>query len=152
MNIIRKTYEELTKDELFDIIRTRIDVFVVEQKCPYPELDDTDKRCLHIFTRDDFGSIAAYLRLFDRTSEPGVMQIGRVLTVQRGRGYAKALLKDAIARAKTCGAKEIYLEAQVYAIGLYEKAGFVVTSDEFLEDGIPHVEMRLKTDREADHA
>jgi ElaA protein len=91
---------------------------------------------------EDGGQVAAYFRAF--VKEPGVVQMGRALTVRRGVGLGGKLLKDGIEeiRAKFHSAK-IYIEAQSYAVGFYAREGFRVTSEEFLEDGIPHVKMEL---------
>ncbi len=91
---------------------------------------------------EDKGRIAAYLRAF--VKEPGVVQMGRVLTVNRGCGLGGMILRAGIEeiRARFHPAK-IYIEAQSYAVGFYAREGFRVTSEEFLEDGIPHVKMEL---------
>lgn len=138
-----KTYDELTKDELYEILRTRAEIFVVEQNCVYQDLDGTDRISLHVFSEAKNGRITSYARLFPKKEEPGVIQMGRVLTLNHGTGLGGELLQKTIEACEThFGNCEIYIEAQVYAIGFYEKAGFVVVSDEFLEDGIPHVQMR----------
>ena len=144
MEFICKRFYELTLDELYEMLRVRCRVFVVEQECPYQDVDGTDRHSLHLFFRDGDG-VAAYLRIFPKPGEENTVQIGRVLTVKRGVGLGRRLMEQAIhtAAAEFPGA-ELYLEAQVQAIGFYEKVGFRVTSDEFDEDGIPHVEMRKK--------
>ena len=143
METVIKSFDEFNTRELYDILRARSEVFVVEQSCVYQDLDGIDQRAIHMYTADESG-IEAYLRLFMKDDESKTVQIGRVLTVKRGCGLGLPLLIKAIevARERLC-AKIIYLEAQVYAIGFYEKAGFSVSSAEFLEDGIPHVQMIL---------
>ena len=137
--IVCKTFHELTVDELYDILSLRVDVFVVEQKCAYRELDDIDKRAMHLFMKEE-GKIVSYLRYFK--GEGNVIQIGRVVSRIRKHGYASAVLAKAIAQIKEMpGISAIVLEAQVYAVSLYEKAGFVVVSEPFDEDGIMHVRM-----------
>ena len=139
-----KTFDRLTADELYDILRLRVDVFVVEQRCPYPELDGADKDSTHLFAREG-GAVKAYLRLCPKGDEPGTVRIGRVVTADRGVGLGGELLRRGIEAAfGPMGAEEIYLEAQAYATGFYEREGFVPCSEVFLEDGIPHVQMRLK--------
>ena len=133
-----KTYQELTRDELFAIARARQDVFVVEQKCAYPDLDDRDLFSTHVFAMEN-GKVSAYLRYFDRPQEPGVIQIGRVLTAEHGKGLGRCLMEEALRDLRE---KHLYLEAQVYAAGFYELFGFRVVSSPFEEDGIPHVCMR----------
>lgn len=141
MNFVSKFFEELTTTELYEILKARVNVFVVEQNCPYPELDDIDYESLHIYY-ENAGQIQAYLRAF--VKEPGTVQMGRVLTVERGKGLGGALLKEGLREIRSnFDLQKIYIEAQTYAIGFYEREGFVVCSGEFLEDGIPHVKMEL---------
>ncbi|MBO7703779.1 MAG: GNAT family N-acetyltransferase [Solobacterium sp.] len=138
--LITKPFEELTTAELYEILKARVDVFVVEQNCPYHELDDLDQKSFHSVLRDEAGRLCAYLRFFER--EEGVFQIGRVLTLSRGTGCGGCLLHEAVERLKKMeGVRMIYLEAQTYAAGFYEKEGFQVVSEPFDEDGIPHVVM-----------
>ncbi len=101
-----------------------------------------DEKCLHVFYEDD-GQIAAYLRAF--VKEPDVVQIGHVLTVDRGCGLSGRLLKAGIEEVRErFHPMKIYIEAQTYAVGFFAREGFAVTSEEFLEDGIPHVKIEKK--------
>ena len=144
MNLAVKTFDELTTRELYEILRVRSEVFVVEQTCIYQDIDEKDFDSVHIFYEED-GRILAYLRVFLMETEENVVRIGRVLTMERGTGLGmKLLLAGMEAVREKLHAAEIYIEAQSYAIGFYEKAGFRVTSEEFLEDGIPHVKMRVR--------
>ena len=137
--IVCKSFHELTVDELYDILSLRVDVFVVEQKCAYRELDDIDKKAMHVFMMED-GKIVSYLRYFK--GEGDVIQIGRVVSRIRKHGYASVILARAIEQIEEMpGISAIVLEAQVYAVTFYEKAGFVVVSEPFDEDGIMHVRM-----------
>lgn len=143
MDLHVKTFDELTTRELYDILKLRVDVFVVEQECFYPDVDGYDPQSIHVFYLDDDGSIAAYLRVMEKASEPGVAKIGRVIAVKRGCGIGRAIMEAGAAAARDrLGASEIYLEAQVQAQGFYEKLGFTVCSDEFDDAGIPHIAMR----------
>ena len=139
-----KHWETLTRDEAYDLLAVRTAVFVVEQRCPYQEVDGLDRQAWHLFARDEAGMIRACLRVLE--PEEGAARIGRVLTVDRGSGLGRALMERGIAAAwETAGARRICLEAQSYAQGFYEKLGFCRTPrPEFLEDGIPHVEMVLE--------
>lgn len=139
-----KHWDELTRDEVYDLLAVRTAVFVVEQHCPYQEVDGLDRRAWHVFVRDSGGAIQACLRVLE--PEDGTAQIGRVLTVERGTGLGRALMERGIQAAwERTDARRIRLEAQSYAQGFYEKLGFRRTSlPEFLEDGIPHVEMALE--------
>lgn len=142
MNFIVKNFDELSKKELYELLKVRAKVFVVEQSCAYQDLDENDFQSLHIFYEDN-GKIKAYLRAFYKDCD--TVQIGRVLTTERGTGLGKLLLNNAITAIKEkTKSKKIYIEAQSYAIGFYEKFGFSAFSDEFLEDGIPHTKMLLK--------
>ncbi|MBR4702540.1 MAG: GNAT family N-acetyltransferase [Oscillospiraceae bacterium] len=138
-----KRFHELTVDELYDLLKLRTDVFVVEQKCPYPELDGLDREAIHVWLSDE-GRIVACLRVMDRGAESEYVSIGRVVAARRRQGLGTRVLREGIRAAREYfGAEHIYLEAQTYAQGLYEKQGFRAVSGEFLLDGIPHVKMLL---------
>ena len=114
---------------------------MVEQNCIYQDLDDKDYKSLHVFCEEE-GRVVAYLRAFVKAE--GVVQIGRVLSVQHGIGMGGRILQAGLQQVKEKFAlQKIYIEAQCYAIGYYEREGFSVCSEEFLEDGIPHVQMEL---------
>ena len=141
MELAVKRFEELTNNELYDILKLRVNTFVVEQHCPYPELDDKDQDALHVFLRDEEG-IHAYLRVMDKGVSSEQVSIGRVVAVTRRKGYGSRILEEGMSvAAEYFQADKIYLEAQTYARGLYEKHGFRQISDVFLEDGIPHIKM-----------
>ena len=141
MKLVSKYFEELTTTELYELLKVRSEVFVVEQNCIYQDLDDKDYRSLHVFYEED-REVLAYLRAF--TKKEGVVQIGRVLSTTHGIGLGGKILKEGLLQIQEkFHPKKIYLEAQCYAIGYYEREGFKVCSKEFLEDGIPHVEMEL---------
>lgn len=136
-----KFFNELSPTEVYEILKARVQIFVVEQKCAYQDIDDIDYESLHIFYKSG-EKITAYLRAFRRDGE--TVQLGRVLTTEHGKGLGGELLKNAIEIVtEKLRPEKIYIEAQTYAIGFYEREGFVVCSDEFLEDGIPHVKMEL---------
>lgn len=143
MELIVKHFSKLSVEELHEIYKLRVSVFVVEQNCPYQEIDDADKYAYHLWLKDENG-IQAYARALP----PGVTfddaSIGRVIAVKRRCGMGSRIVAAAIDTAKEkFSAKRLTIEAQVYARKLYEKAGFVQSSDEFLEDGIPHIHMTL---------
>ena len=144
MELKVKRFNELSLDELYKILKLRVDVFVVEQNCPYEEIDDNDQKAIHVWLEDE-GKIRAYLRVMDKGIENELVSIGRVIAVERRKGYGSRILEEGIRVAKDhFNADGIYLEAQVYAKGLYEKLGFEVVSDEFDLDGIAHVKMIKK--------
>ena len=141
MQLCIKTFDELTAGELYEILRVRSLVFVVEQNCVYQDPDGIDLRSIHVYLEDK-GEILAYLRVFLREGHAAEAQIGRVLTVARGKGLGRQVLDAGIrVAAERLQGDRIYLEAQCYAAGFYEKVGFRSISDPFLEDGIPHVQM-----------
>ncbi|MBR2760695.1 MAG: GNAT family N-acetyltransferase [Solobacterium sp.] len=137
-----KRFEELSRDELFAILKARQEVFILEQQCLYRDIDETDRKCMHVFGKDG-DELITCLRYFPCPSDPEEIQIERVLTAVRGRGYGREIMEFALRRIRE---KRPCLEAQVYAIGFYERFGFRVVSEPFDEDGIPHVKMRLQRD------
>ena len=145
MELTVKTFEALTLHELYGILRLRTDIFVVEQTCPYPELDGRDEKALHVFLRDEAG-IHACLRILEKGAALEEVALGRLAVRQekRRQGLATRILAEGIRLAQErLGAEHIQLEAQVYARSLYQQAGFRQISEEFLEDGIPHILMEL---------
>lgn len=144
MEIIIKNFNELSLEELYEILKIRVSVFVVEQKCPYQEIDDKDKQAFHIYIKEN-NQIKAYLRVLDKGVSFQEVSIGRVLTTERNKGYSNILIKEGIKVAKEkYHANKIKIEAQLYAKKVYEKHGFKQVSNEFLEDGIPHIIMLLE--------
>lgn len=143
MELIVKHFSELSVEELFEIYKLRVSVFVVEQKCPYQEIDDADKAAYHLWLKDESG-IKAYARVLPRGTTFDTVSLGRVIAVKRRCGLGIQIVTAAIHVAKkVLKADKITIEAQTYARALYEKAGFIQTSEEFLEDGIPHIQMQL---------
>ena len=144
MELVVKRFEELSVEELYDILKIRVEVFVVEQQCIYQELDEKDKQSYHVFYKEN-GKIQAYLRVIDKGVSFDEVSIGRVISVKRRCGLASKLLAEGIKVAKEkMKETSIRIEAPTYARKLYEKQGFIQVSEEFLEDGIPHIEMLLK--------
>lgn len=140
MDVIVKSFDQLTTAELYALLRLRTDVFVVEQACPYPELDgrDTEPTAGHAWVPGPDGTPLACLRIL---REPDAVRIGRVATAReaRGRGLARALFQAALDR---CPGVRVDIEAQTYLVDWYAGFGFEAVGEEFLDDGIPHVEMR----------
>jgi ElaA protein len=133
------TFAELDTTTLYRLLRLRVDVFVVEQQCAYPDLDgrDLEAGTLHGWIEDVAGPVA-YVRLL---FEPGATRIGRVATApaHRGSGLAARLVEAALARS----VGPVVLDAQSRLCEWYRRYGFVATGPEYLDDGIPHVPMRL---------
>jgi len=134
--IVDRSFADLSTQEFHDLARLRVDVFVVEQNCPYHELDghDTDAGTRHIWIESP--EPVTYLRLLE---EAGSRRIGRVATRpgNRGRGLARQLLEYVIDTYPG----ELVLDAQSYLVEWYESFGFVSTGDQYLDEGIAHVPM-----------
>ena len=144
MKYVAKHFSELTADELFAIYRLRVSVFVVEQNCAYQEVDAADQLAYHVWLEDADG-IQAYLRVLPAGTTFDEVSLGRVIAVKRRCGLGGKILAEGIRIAREKFAADcIVIEAQTYARKLYENAGFVQISEEFLEDGIPHIKMRLE--------
>ena len=138
------TFAELDAATLYALLRLRTDVFVVEQHCPYPELDgrDVEPGTRHLWLAPDGDplDVRAYMRLL---AEPdGALRIGRVCTAAKARGEGlSARLLDAALELAGSRAPTV-LDAQSYLVGFYESYGFTASGPEYVEDGIPHVPMR----------
>ena len=143
MKVEAARFDDLDILTLYGILKLRSEVFVVEQNCVYQDIDDVDIRSWHNWQTDNDRFIAC-ARVFEKDLESKTIQIGRVVVAEnyRREGRASVVMEKAIDVAKReFGAKKLYLEAQTYAIDFYKQFGFEVCSDEFLEDGIPHVKM-----------
>ena len=181
-----KQFSELSAEEVYEILKSRIEIFVIEQECIFQDCDDRDYG-YHVFCRDEAGRVAAYMRIYEIEEEPDVIlldgkalwsgnlteeqikkvnkmpdfcdasgisqerrenartvQMGRVLTLEHGKGLGKDLLEAGIQTAwNQMGADRIFIEAEDYVEGYYTKAGFTRISDVFLKDDIPHIHMEL---------
>ena len=138
-----KRFEELTTTELYEILRVRAEVFVVEQTCIYQDLDEKDKRAYHLYFEEN-GKVKAYLRILDKGVSYPEISIGRVLTTENNRrkGLAREMMEKAIDFiGKELGENQIRISGQLYLQVFYESLGFQTVSEMYLEDDIPHVEM-----------
>ncbi|MEO9891903.1 GNAT family N-acetyltransferase [Aurantibacter sp.] len=143
MEILVKTFEELTKQELYEILQLRSEVFVVEQDCVYQDLDGKDQKALHVFAKKN-GRFAAYSRIFKPGDYFTEASIGRVLVKKCDRkyGYGQKIMKASIkAIQNNFNQKDIHISAQLYLKKFYESLGFNQVGEEYLEDGIPHIAM-----------
>lgn len=139
-----KKFDELTAAELYEILRVRAEVFVVEQNCAYQDLDGVDLEAYHVFLREN-SKIVAYLRVVDKGKRLDEVSIGRVISLKRRQGIGGELMRLGLAVAKEkFGADIVKVGAQVYAKPFYESVGFTQISDEYIEDGIPHIYMQCK--------
>lgn len=141
MTLHEKPYGKLTLDELYELLRVRSEVFVVEQNCVYQDLDGDDQDSIHLWlTVDD--KVVALARVCPAGTHLDEVSIGRVVTTERGKGYGKQIMLYAIdAAIANFGATRIDIEAQEYARGFYESVGFRQSSDTFMLDDIPHIRM-----------
>ncbi|MDQ0429593.1 ElaA protein [Planomicrobium stackebrandtii] len=145
MNWNTYQFDELAARKLYEVLKLRVDVFVVEQNCPYPELDGLDQQSIHlVYSEND--EVLAYARLVPADVKYELPSIGRVIVRKdaRGRGLAKELLEKSIEYIfKEWNAPSIQLQGQVYLQEFYQSFGFEPVSDSYDEDGIPHVDMKL---------
>ena len=143
MELKVKTFKELSTSELYEILKARSAIFTMEQSIHYQDLDDVDYQSLHFFYQEN-QEVIAYLRAFYIDKEKRIVKIGRVLTMEHGKGLGRSLLEEAIPLIKDkMACTKIIVDAQKQAQGFYEKLGFRVTSGKFLEEGIIHVKMEL---------
>ena len=139
-----KSFKELSTQELYEILRLRSEVFVVEQNCVYQDLDNKDQKALHVlgYYHDE---LVSYCRLFDSGDYFENASIGRVIVAQkfRDKKWGNNLMIEAIAGIKQYFDKtKITISAQLYLQKFYESHGFTKTSEMYLEDDIPHIEMK----------
>ncbi|MCG8183237.1 GNAT family N-acetyltransferase [Tenacibaculum piscium] len=145
MNFLIKKFTELTTSELYEILQLRSEVFVVEQNCVYQDIDGKDQKALHVLGIKE-GNIIAYTRLFNSGDYFETPSIGRVLVKENQRkfGYGHHLIKVSIhAIFDYYNENKITISAQKYLIKFYESHGFKKVGKEYLEDGIPHVKMKI---------
>lgn len=146
MKVEVKRFKELTLEELYEILRLRSEVFVVEQECIYNDIDGKDIDSLHVMIKDN-GRIEAYLRVI----KPGISydesSLGRVLVAKdaRGKGLARRIVREGIdCITKGWNERKITIGAQEYLEEFYGSFGFKAVSDVYIEDGIPHLDMRYE--------
>ena len=139
----QKSFLELTVEELYELLRVRSEVFVVEQDCVYQDLDNDDQKSIHLWLTV-VDKVVALARVCPAGTHMQEVSIGRVITTERGKGCGKQIMLHAIEAAKEhFDAKQIDIEAQEFAKGFYESVGFKQSSETFMLDGIPHIKMTL---------
>ncbi|WHO71330.1 GNAT family N-acetyltransferase [Rhizobium sp. BT03] len=146
-----KSIDELLARELYDLLKMRVDVFVVEQNCAYPELDGKDIDALHLRLMES-GELLASARILKPHEPQEPSKIGRVVVspAHRGKRLGDTLMSEAItACERLYPANPIALSAQAHLRRFYEAFGFAVASEEYLEDGIPHIDMVRQSARPA---
>lgn len=142
MDVTVKSFAELTTQEFYQIVKERVKVFVVEQNCPYQEVDEVDPEALHTYFADEKGAILAYTRIYQ---EAGTIHFGRVLVTesQRGTGLGKAIVAATLAViAERFPEQPVVIGAQAYLQDFYQSFGFQAISEVYLEDDIPHIDMQ----------
>ena len=153
-----KSFQEFTVDELYELLRVRSEVFVVEQDCVYQDMDGDDREAIHVWLteavtegvseeeKNEGEKVVALARVCPAGVHLPTISIGRVITTVRGKGYGKQIMLAAIDVAvERFGATSIDIEAQEYAKGFYQGVGFKQTSSTFMLDGIPHIKMRWES-------
>lgn len=146
VSIFVKSFEELSKLELYKILRLRAEVFIVEQECVYQDVDDKDQKALHVILKKS-EEIIGYTRLFWPGDYFKEASIGRVVISKKERhnNYGSELMKASIlAISEKMKEKKIKISAQTYLKIFYNNLGFLESGKEYLEDGIPHVAMFKK--------
>lgn len=147
MNFVIKTFNELTIDELYEIVKSRFEVFVCEQKIVEDqEFDDKDKVSYHIMLKEN-DKVVAYCRIVPKEIGYDYTSIGRVLVLSsyRRKGIAQEMIKVALDFIKNnLNENIVVLSGQLYEKGLYESVGFNVISDVYDEVNIPHVKMKVE--------
>lgn len=144
MDFFAKQFNELTTTELYEILRSRSEVFMLEQNIICQDMDRVDYESLHCFILENDRAVA-YLRAFWGDKDKSCVKIGRVLTLKHGIGYGRILMDkslEAIKEQMPC--ERICLNSQKQAVDFYKKFGFCIISNEFLEEGVPHYKMELK--------
>ena len=142
-----KKFNDLTVNEMYEIAKSRFEVFVCEQKIvEEQDFDDKDKLCHHIMLKEN-ERVVAYCRIVPKGIGYDYISVGRVLVLSshRRKGIAQEMMKVALEFIKNnLDEKTVVLSAQLYAKGLYESVGFKVTSDVYDEVNIPHVKMKVE--------
>ena len=138
-----KMFDSLTPREVYEILKARSEIFMLEQNIICQDMDDEDYKSRHCFFEKD-GRVVAYLRAYP-AKEKDTVQIGRVLTLCHGNGMGRELVEKSLEDLKKhFGCKKITLHSQKQAEGFYKKFGFKTVSDEFYEEGVLHVTMELE--------
>ncbi|GIC76322.1 GNAT family N-acetyltransferase [Moritella sp. F3] len=148
-----RQFSELSSLQLYDVLQLRAAIFVVEQDCPYQDIDGLDlhPETRHVLHYNSQGELLAYLRILAAGVSYPDVAIGRVVTAAsaRGQGLGHQLLDRGINAAKSVWpAQDLYLSAQAHLQHYYQRYDFVTVTAEYLEDGIPHVGMRSKASAE----
>ena len=141
MKFNARKFDELSNAQVYEILKSRSQIFMLEQGITCLDMDDKDYESFHFFYEQD-KRVCAYMRAFYLDEEKTCVKIGRVLSLQHKNGLGSALTRDTFDYLKNIGVKKVVVSAQKGAVGFYEKMDFNAVSDEYLEEGIPHIEMQ----------
>lgn len=147
MKIIIKQFHELNTEELYQILKLRSDIFVVEQNCVYPDCDGRDRHAHHLFVEQN-NHVVGYLRILEKGQTFDQIAIGRLVVREdyRGIGLARHIMNKALLFIdEYLHEKVVRLSAQQYLVGFYESLGFRSISEGYVEDGIPHIDMEYRS-------
>lgn len=138
-----KTFEQLDTQTLYEILKIRTEVFVVEQDCVYQDMDDKDQRATHVMIYDNQHKISAYGRIMFPEDKSNPAVFGRILvpSTHRSQGLAKKLIASILEHIESQGYQQTKISAQNYLLRFYEDFGFKAISDVYDLDGIPHINM-----------
>ena len=145
-----RTFQELTLEELYEILRLRQDVFILEQKCLYQDIDEQDQQAQHLLVLEN-GRLVVYLRMFPKgTLYPDAVSFGRLLITksERNKGLAKDAMRRLITYLNDCKNQDpMIISAQTYLQQFYRSFGFLEVGSPYDEDGVPHIKMIKYFDR-----
>lgn len=147
MQSIVRSFNELSNAELYNILRLRAEIFVVEQDCVYNDLDGNDEVAHHLMIKDSDGQVVAYVRMLNKGTRFTQASIGRLVVAKEARfkGLARRIMTEAAQwMTDNWQLEDIHISAQKYLKAFYSSLGYVIVGDDYLEDGIPHLGMDLK--------
>ena len=146
MKIVVKRFKELSVEEIYQILKVRADVFIIEQKCIYKDIDGKDEKAMHVMGKNN-NEIIAYTRILEGGEDYDFPSISRVVVKKENRGKERGrkIMKESIKYiVEELKEKTIVLAAQKYLEKFYRELGFIAEGEEYLEDEIPHQKMKLK--------
>jgi ElaA protein len=144
INWTTKHFKDLSVDEYFEILFLRSEIFIIEQNCPYMDVDEKDRKAFHLFGRNEAGKVIAVTRILPKGVSYAEMSIGRVALKKEYRrtGIGDELMQESIKYIEQqFGKQNIRISAQQYLLNFYQKQGFKQVSEMYLEDNQPHMEM-----------
>ena len=145
MQTIIKKWDDLSKEEVEKIFSLRSEVFIVEQECPYQDVDGRDAEADHLLLYEN-NILFGYTRIFPKNTYFKEASFGRAVVKKkdRGEGYGHLIVDKALEHLKTNKQSPIKISAQSYLKDFYSSHGFIAKGEEYLEDGIPHTAMYIE--------